>query len=73
MPRRIYKIVCKNDPKKEIVLNSMFPEDAMEEALTELGWTFQVEWDEPYNSMYQDEHMISLLIKNRQNNKEINQ
>ena len=39
MPRRIFTITSKEDPNKKIVLNSLSYEDALEEALKELGWT----------------------------------
>ena len=60
MPRKIHKIVSKQEPKKEIILNALGYEQALEEALDKLGWTLQSEWDEPYNSMFQDEHIMSL-------------
>lgn len=53
-------------------MNALGYEQALEEALSELGWVIHSEWDEPYNTMfqdvspstcceiYQDEHMMSL-------------
>jgi hypothetical protein len=75
MPRRLHKITSKEDPNKEIHLDAMGHEEALEEALDKLGWVMQSEWNEPYNSMfndvspatcceiYQDEHMMSLSNK----------
>jgi hypothetical protein len=72
MPRQLHKITSKEDPTKEIHLEAMGYEQALEEALNRLGWVIQSEWNEPYNSMlqdvspatcceiYQDEHMMSL-------------
>lgn len=64
MPRRIFTITSKEDPNKKIVLNSLSYEDALEEALKELGWTIWEDWDEPYKSMFEDEHMMSLQSQN---------
>lgn len=60
MPRRLHKITSKENPNKEIHLEAMGYEEALEEALDKLGWVLQSEWNEPYNSMFQDEHMMSL-------------
>ncbi len=72
MPRQFHKITSKEDPNKQINLESMSYEQALEEALDKLGWVMQSEWNEPYNNMfqdvspatcceiYQDEHMMSL-------------
>jgi hypothetical protein len=60
MPRQFHKIVSKEDSNKQINLESMGYEQALEEALDKLGWVMQSEWNEPYNSMFQDEHMMSL-------------
>ncbi len=60
MPRRFYKVTSKKDSTKVINLESMCYEEALEEALDELGWIMQSEWNEPYNSVFQDEHMMSL-------------
>ena len=72
MPRQFHKITSKEDPNKQIHLEAMGYEQALEEALDKLGWVMQSEWNEPYNSMfqdvspatcceiYQDEHMMSL-------------
>ena len=68
MPRKIHKIVSKQEPKKEIILNALGYEEAVEEALDKLGWTLQGEWDEPYNSMFQDEHMMSLNSQRSEKN-----
>lgn len=32
----------------------------LEEQLERLGWTISEKWNEPYNSMFVDEHMMSL-------------
>jgi hypothetical protein len=61
MPRRIFTITSKEDPNKKIVLNSLSYELALEEALNELGWTISEDCDEPYKSLFEDEHMMSLL------------
>lgn len=60
MPRKIFTINSKEDPNKKITLNSLSYELALEEALDELGWVISEDWDEPYKSMFVDEHMISL-------------
>jgi hypothetical protein len=72
MPRQFHKIISKEDSTKTIHLEAMGYEEALQEALYKLGWIIQSEWNEPYNSMfedvspstcceiYQDEHMISL-------------
>lgn len=60
MPRKIFTITSKEDPNKKIILNSLSYELALEEALNELGWTISEDCDEPYKSMYQDDHMLSL-------------
>ena len=60
MPRQFHKIISKEDSSKQINLESMSYEQALEEALDRLGWVIQSEWNEPYNSMFQDEHMASL-------------
>lgn len=60
MPRKIFTITSKEDPNKRIELNSLSYELALEEALNELGWTISEDYDEPYKSMFQDEHMMSL-------------
>ena len=31
----------------------------LEEQLEKLGWTISEDWDEPYKSMFVDEHMMS--------------
>lgn len=64
MPRRIFTITSKEDPNKKIVLNSLSYELALEEALNELGWTISEDCDEPYKSMFEDEHMMSLQSQN---------
>jgi hypothetical protein len=60
MPRKIFTITSVDDPNKSIVLNSLSYELALEEALQKLGWTISEDVDEPYKSMFQDEHMMSL-------------
>jgi hypothetical protein len=60
MPRRIHTIVSKDDPNEKVTLSALSYEEALEEALDELGWRMEARWDEPYESMYQDEHMMSL-------------
>ena len=60
MPRRIFTITSKEDSNKKIELNSLSYELALEEALNELGWTISEDCDEPYKSMFVDEHMMSL-------------
>ena len=60
MPRRIFTITSKENPNKKIELSSLSYEEALEEALNELGWTISEDWDEPYKSMFVDEHMMSL-------------
>ena len=60
MPRKIHTITSKEDPNNKITLESMSYEQALEEALDKLGWIMQSEWNEPYNSMFQDEHIMSL-------------
>ena len=60
MPRQFHKITSKENPNKVIHLDAMGYEEALEEALDKLGWVMQSEWDEPYNNMFQDEHMMSL-------------
>jgi hypothetical protein len=65
MPRRLHKITSKEDPNKQINLESMSYEQALEEALDKLGWVMQSEWNEPYNSMFQDEHMMSLISQEK--------
>ena len=65
MPRLLHKIVSNSDPSKEIYLDAMLYEQALEEALDKLGWVMQSEWNEPYNSMFQDEHMMSLFSQNK--------
>ena len=60
MPRLIHKLVSKNNVDQEILLSSLSFVEAYEEALDTLGWRLESQWDEPYNSMYQDEHMMSL-------------
>jgi hypothetical protein len=60
MPRRIHTIVSKDDSSEKIALNALSYEEALEEALDKLGWRMEARWDEPYESMYQDEHMMSL-------------
>ena len=61
MPRQLHKITNINDPAKQIFLDAMCYEEALEEALYKLGWVPQSEWIEPYNTMFQDEHMMSLF------------
>jgi hypothetical protein len=61
MPRKINKITSIKNSTEEIILDSMDYQQALEEALYKLGWIMQSEWDEPYNSMFQDEHMMSLF------------
>ena len=63
MPRRIFTITSKEDPNKKIELTSLSYELALEEALNELGWTISEDWDEPYKSMFADEHNMSLQQK----------
>lgn len=41
-------------------LQSLSYELALEEALNELGWTISEDWEEPYKSMFIDEHLMSL-------------
>lgn len=77
MPRQFHKIVSKEDSNKQINLESMGYEQALEEALDKLGWVMQSEWNEPYNSMFQDaspatccaiyrdEHMMSLMSQEK--------
>jgi hypothetical protein len=65
MPRQFHKITSKEDPNKQIILESMGYEQALEEALDKLGWVIQSEWNEPYNSMFQDEHMMSLMSQEK--------
>lgn len=60
MPRRIHTVVSKDDPNEKITLNALSYEEALEEALDKLGWRMEARWDEPYESMYQDEHLMSL-------------
>jgi hypothetical protein len=64
MPRQLHKITSKEHPSKQIHLDSMGYEQALEEALDKLGWIMQSEWNEPYNSMFEDEHMMSLSSQN---------
>ena len=64
MPRRIFTITSKEEPVKKIVLNSLSYELALEEALNELGWAISEDCDEPYKSMFEDEHMMSLQSQN---------
>ena len=83
MPRQLHKITSKEDPNKEICLEAMGYEQALEEALDKLGWVMQSEWNEPYNSMfqdvspatcceiYQDEHMMSLWSQRSEYGKEL--
>lgn len=33
----------------------------LEEQLEKLGWTISEDWDEPYKSMFVDEHMMSFV------------
>jgi len=61
VPRRLHKITSIEDPTNQIHLDAMGYEEALEEALDKLGWVMQSEWNEPYNSMFQDEHMVSLV------------
>jgi len=70
MPRRLHKITRIGNPDEQIFLEAMSYEEALEEALYKLGWNMQAEWNEPYNSMFQDEHMMSLA--NQQTAKEQN-
>jgi predicted secreted protein len=75
MPRQFHKITSKEYPNKQINLEAMSYEQALEEALDKLGWVMQSEWNEPYNSMfqdvspatcceiYQDDHIMSLWNK----------
>jgi len=65
VPRRLHKIISKENPNKEIHLDAMGYEEALEEALDKLGWVMQYEWNEPYNSMFQDEHMMSLMSQEK--------
>jgi len=67
MPRQLHKITSKEDPTKEIHLEAMGYEQALEEALDRLGWVIQSEWNEPYNSIFQDEHMTSLCSQEKLN------
>jgi hypothetical protein len=79
MPRQFHKIISKEDSSKQINLESMSYEQALEEALDKLGWVIQSEWNEPYNSMfqdvspatccaiYQDEHMMSFNSQKKLN------
>jgi hypothetical protein len=60
MPRQLHKITSKENSAKTIHLEAMGYEQALEEALDKLGWVMQSEWNEPYNSMFHDEHMMSL-------------
>ncbi len=60
MPRRIFTISSKEEPNKKIVLNSLSYELALQEALDQLGWTISEDCDEPYKSMFEDEHMMSM-------------
>lgn len=60
MPRKIFTITSKEDPNKKIILNSLSYELALEEALNELRWTISEDCDEPYKSVYQDDHIMSL-------------
>lgn len=60
MPRKIFTITLKEDPNKKIELTSLSYELALEEALSELGWTISEDSDEPYKNMFADEHMMSL-------------
>jgi len=69
MPRRIFTITSKEDPNRKIELNSLSYELALEEALNELGWTISEDWDEPYKSMFIDEHMMSFVSQKVENKK----
>ncbi len=60
MPRKIFTLVSKQNSDDRIELNSLSYELALEEALSELGWIISEKWNEPYNSMFVDEHMMSL-------------
>lgn len=60
MPRQFHKVVSKQNSSKQINLDSMSYEQALEEALDKLGWVMQSEWNEPYNNMFEDEHMMSM-------------
>ena len=70
MPRKIFTITSKEDPSKQIVLNSLSYEEALEEALEELGWNISWDWNEPYKSMFIDEHMMSLCSQRPEHGKE---
>jgi hypothetical protein len=60
MPRQLHKIISKEDPKKVIHLSALGYQEALEEALDQLGWTLHSKWDVPYDAMFVDEHMMSL-------------
>jgi len=67
MPRQFHKIISKEDSTKTIHLEAMGYEEALQEALDKLGWIIQSEWNEPYNSMFEDEHMMSLTCLSKLN------
>ena len=71
MPRRIFTITSKEEPSKKIVLNSLSYELALEEALDELGWTISGDLEEPYKSMFADDHMMSLWNQRSEYGKDI--
>lgn len=60
MPRQLHKIISKEDPKKVIHLSALGYQEALEEALDELGWSISEDWDEPYKSALTDDPMMSL-------------
>lgn len=49
MPRQLHKLISKEDPNKVIHLSALGYQQALEEALEELGWWIRSEWDVPYN------------------------